>query len=59
MYAEDMSVVWSWALPTWVSHHGAPGTFAEHALGEVALSSISLFSPVPLPKYFLEREIVN
>lgn len=28
----DTSVVWSWALPTWVSHHGAVGPFAELCL---------------------------
>lgn len=28
MYAEDTCVVWSWALPTWVSQRGASGTFA-------------------------------
>ena len=28
MYAEHTSVVWSRALPTWVSQHGASGAFA-------------------------------
>lgn len=47
-YAEDTSVVWSRALPTWVSQHGASGAVAELPLGRVALSSISSSSPVPL-----------